>query len=665
MNNQDKEYITETISNHKICVVIPTFNNAGTLHAVITEVLKYCPHVIVVNDGSTDSTSKILESFSNKINIVSYNENKGKGTSLKRGFEYALKNGFEYAITIDSDGQHYADDIPNFAKAIIDNPNSIIIGERDLSQVDINGRSSFANKFSNFWFTVQTGKKLKDTQTGYRAYPLKKLYGLSLLTSRYEAELELLVFAAWNGVDIVSIPIRVYYPPQAERISHFKPALDFTRISILNTILCVAALIYGFPMKIWRALTQRRLFSKEFRPFTRKRGDKKEAATTLGRLASSIYGMVFFLFLTVGIFTPLIFITFGIGKDTERKRFKLHLMLQRVSNFLTKLFPGAKVVYENAGHEDFEKPAMIICNHQSHLDLPVLMSIYPKLIFLTNDWVWNNAFYGRIIHRAEFLPVSAGMDVIIPRLRDLKDRGYSIVVFPEGTRSEDCRILRFHQGAFHLAKQLELDIVPMTLHGAGHYLPKTDFMLRKGVITLRILNRVPYNPDDNESMLSKGSKFRKLIREEYNSIALKNEKALYFKSLVGYKYAYRGWWIVSECKKILKKLSTLSPFIDNESPSIETVRIINGGIGVFPLLYALVNKDVQVFSFEEDIKKYKVAGETSHLPKNLHIYHPVWSSDYFIEGVGFDKTIILDDNMSGHQNNIGMFDPETTIRIKI
>lgn len=203
---------------------------------------------------------------------------------------------FEYAITIDSDGQHYADDIPLFVKAIIENPQSLIVGERDLSNVDINGKSSFANKFSNFWFALQTGRRLLDTQTGYRAYPLNKLYGLSILTGRYEAELELLVFASWNGVNIKSIPIKVYYPPQAERVSHFKPALDFTRISILNTILCVAAIVYGIPARIINSISQKRIFNFEFKPFTRKNGEQKEAATTLGRLVRSIYGLAFLCF---------------------------------------------------------------------------------------------------------------------------------------------------------------------------------------------------------------------------------------------------------------------------------------------------------------------------------------------------------------------------------
>jgi hypothetical protein len=124
-------------------------------------------------------------------------------------------------------------------KANIENPGALIVGERkELASKERSGGSKFANAFSNFWFFVQTWKHLKDTQTGFRLYPLRKLHGLSLLTSRYEAELELLVFAAWHGVKLVSQPINVYYPPREQRVSHFRPGIDFTRIFILRCLGC-------------------------------------------------------------------------------------------------------------------------------------------------------------------------------------------------------------------------------------------------------------------------------------------------------------------------------------------------------------------------------------------------------------------------------------------
>ena len=122
---------------------------------------------------------------------------------------------------------------------------TLVIGSRNLTAEGMPSGNTFANKFSNFWFTVQTGRKLPDTQTGFRVYPLEDLPSLKLLTARYEAELALLVFSAWKNLRIVPVPVRVYYPE--DRVSHFRPFADFFRISVLNTVLCVLALVYGYP----------------------------------------------------------------------------------------------------------------------------------------------------------------------------------------------------------------------------------------------------------------------------------------------------------------------------------------------------------------------------------------------------------------------------------
>lgn len=140
--------LKKTMRDHGICVVIPTYNNAGTVHSVITETLRYCSDVIVVNDGSTDGTREILQTIRN-IDVVDYPRNEGKGTALKRGFRHAMSRGFRYAITLDSDGQHYPKDIVGFVQAIVEHPGTLVVGERDLSHVNINAQSSFANKFSN------------------------------------------------------------------------------------------------------------------------------------------------------------------------------------------------------------------------------------------------------------------------------------------------------------------------------------------------------------------------------------------------------------------------------------------------------------------------------------------------------------------------------------
>ena len=211
---------------------------------------------------------------------------------------------------------------------------------------------------------------------------------------------------------------------------------------------------------------------------------------TLGRVLRSLFAMGFFLVCMYLFVLPYTWLYFHIGKDTEEHRLKYHRLLQRLSDFVIRRVPGVKFFLENRVGETFEKPAVVVSNHQSHLDLMCLMMLTPKIVFLTNDWVWHNPFYGMVIHRAEYYPVSNGIENHVEQLRGLYERGYSICVFPEGTRSEDCSILRFHKGAFYLAQQLGADILPVFLHGVGHVLPKRDFLLRRGRIDVEVGRRM-------------------------------------------------------------------------------------------------------------------------------------------------------------------------------
>lgn len=245
----------------KACVIIPTYNNAATLAGVIEDVALYSDHIIVVNDGSTDNTVDIVKNYP-AVQFISYPKNVGKGWALRKAFEYAAKKGYQYAITIDSDGQHFANDLPAFINKIDESPNAIIIGARNMDQSSVPGGSSFGNKFSNFWFKVETGISSPDTQSGFRLYPLEPLKNMRFITRKYEFEIEVLVRAAWKGVDVVSVPVTVYYAPKEERISHFRPFKDFFRISILNTILVLISFLYIKPRDFIRTLFSRKKLRK-------------------------------------------------------------------------------------------------------------------------------------------------------------------------------------------------------------------------------------------------------------------------------------------------------------------------------------------------------------------------------------------------------------------
>lgn len=167
---------------------------------------------------------------------------------------------------------------------------------------------------------------------------------------------------------------------------------------------------------------------------------------------------------------------------------------------------------------------------------------------MTNDWVWKNKFFGNIVQSAGYVCMTEGIDSMLPKIKSMVEQGCSVVIFPEGTRSDDCKIQRFHQGAFSLAQQLGLDILPMVLHGAGHYLPKHENMLRKNPMTLRVLPRISQESVKEMPFRKQASLCRGLINEELQSIASGKETPKYYASLVLYKYAYRGWATVSQCK---------------------------------------------------------------------------------------------------------------------
>lgn len=247
--------ISERMMKMNVCVIIPTYNNHKTLQRVLDGVLELTNNVIVVNDGSTDTTSQILENYKT-ITLITVAKNQGKGNALKEGFRKAKELGFDHAITIDSDGQHFPDDISIFLNALEQEGKDILlIGSRNMAHESVPKKSSFGNKFSNFWFWFETGIELNDTQSGYRLYPLHAIPN-KFFTKKFEFEIEIIVRTAWNGVSVKNVPIKVLYDP-SERVSHFRPFRDFTRISILNTVLVLLLFLYIKPRDFFRSFKKK------------------------------------------------------------------------------------------------------------------------------------------------------------------------------------------------------------------------------------------------------------------------------------------------------------------------------------------------------------------------------------------------------------------------
>jgi len=221
----------------RICVVVPVYNHALTVGRVVRGARALLP-VIAVNDGSTDDTGQALAQ-EKKIVVVTLPANQGKGAALRAGFAEAERRGFTHAITIDADGQHPTAALPEFATACRLHPGALIVGVRDLIKENAPRDRRFTNNLSTFWFKVETGVPLTDTQCGYRCYPLSAVNRLRVKTQRYAYELEIMVKAAWAGIPLLAQPVSADYAAPTSRLSHFDPWRDVAQISWLHWRLCL------------------------------------------------------------------------------------------------------------------------------------------------------------------------------------------------------------------------------------------------------------------------------------------------------------------------------------------------------------------------------------------------------------------------------------------
>jgi glycosyltransferase involved in cell wall biosynthesis len=221
----------------RICVVIPVYNHGQTVAQVVRGAKAFCP-VIVVDDGSTDHTARVLAEESG-IELITLPQNRGKGAALGAGFARATQRGFTHVITIDADGQHSPDALNAFAAACRQDCRALVIGVRDLRAAGAPWTRRVSNQLSNFCFRLETRQYLTDTQCGYRCYALAALDGLNVSSGRYAFELEVLVKAAWRGVRLVPCPVAADYAAATSRLSHFSPWRDMLQVSWLHLRLLI------------------------------------------------------------------------------------------------------------------------------------------------------------------------------------------------------------------------------------------------------------------------------------------------------------------------------------------------------------------------------------------------------------------------------------------
>jgi 1-acyl-sn-glycerol-3-phosphate acyltransferase len=374
------------------------------------------------------------------------------------------------------------------------------------------------------------------------------------------------------------------------------PALRSLAAVTVVGMFTVVAMAYYLPPLVFRFLTT-------------KKGRPRRIPWTLGCSLRTGFIYVVFVLAMLGL-TVWTFFLF-LGGPTPRKRERYRNVLMRTARLAMKLIPGCPYTLSNPYGEDFSRPAVYICNHQSHFDVLPILALSPKVILLTNEWVWNSPFYGYLLRKAEFYPVTEGLEKNLAHMKNLVSRGYSIVIFPEGTRSPDCRIQRFHRGAFLSARELGLPILPLFIHGFGYALPKHDFLLRKAGLYMEVGKRFEVPEGDLAAFTRK---VRHDYEREYARIRTERETAAYNAVYVRYLYLYKGHDAQVECRRVLTP-ETLARVDALEGAEL-TVR--EAGCGVYALLVALTHPGMRVTAYEEDEEKYLTASRIADIPDNLN-----------------------------------------------
>jgi 1-acyl-sn-glycerol-3-phosphate acyltransferase len=382
------------------------------------------------------------------------------------------------------------------------------------------------------------------------------------------------------------------------------PAMrSLAQVSMIGMI-CVVVMAYAISPVLFKMLTQ-------------KNGKQRVQPITLWNFLKTFYSFSVFVLgcLVLNLMLPFFLFPFT---SLEKRKYYYHCFYSWISRFVSYRIPQVKYSVLGNTPEKFEKPAIIVANHQAHIDLTCIIGLNPKIIVLTNKWVWNTPFYAFPMRFADFYPIAKDFENNMEKLEKLTKKGYSILIFPEGTRSPDCRINRFHKGAFYLAEQLKLDILPITIHGMGHVLPKKEMMLRKGKITVQVGERVSYQEYSNIGTYQEVSKwFHKKITETYHQLVEEIETAGYRANMVFHNYVYKGIDIEWSVCRNLRKNNNYKTQI-KALKNVKRIKIINCGYGEFPLLASLILRHADIYAFEKDLEKLSVAKNCISVPNNLH-----------------------------------------------
>jgi len=325
------------------------------------------------------------------------------------------------------------------------------------------------------------------------------------------------------------------------------PALNSIAVIAILGLVCVVFVSQVIQPFLFNFMIQRRA-DKGFMPFT------------LWSLSKSAFS--FFYFFTGCLLVTLAgFVLIGLKPlGRARSKYVFHYILSRYTGSVMYIMTNVtKRVFLNG--EDFRKPAVYIANHSSFLDILMTTMLHPKLVLLTNRWVWRSPVFGKIVRMAEYYPVADGAEDSIEPLRSLVQRGYGIIVFPEGTRSYDDTIHRFHKGAFYIAEQLQLDVVPLVLHGVHYTMQKGDWLLKDGTSTVKLYDHIrPDDPAYGQGYSQRTKTISRYFRELFRAEKEQNETPSYFREQIVKGNIYKGPVLEWYCRIKTRMEDNYEPF---------------------------------------------------------------------------------------------------------
>lgn len=343
-----------------------------------------------------------------------------------------------------------------------------------------------------------------------------------------------------------------------------------------------------------------------FNILVKNRTDKKHFPWTLTGFAKTIFAFAYFV--TGSLILTVLGFLFKLNPfNKEKGKLVYHWILSKFCWSMMYIMGNVKKTIIDKQYADFSKPSVIISNHQSFLDILSLIMQHPKLILFTNNWVWNSPVFGAVVRMADYYHVAEGAENSIELLAGRVKQGYSIVIFPEGTRSVDGQMKRFHKGAFYLAGQLKMDIQPIMIHGTGYTMTKGDFLLKDGNITLKYLPRIkPGDMGFGTGYAERAKNISRYFKHEFNKLSIELEKPSYFKEQLIYNYLYKGpvlEWYLKIKLRLEKNYQVFHELLPRKGQMLD----IGCGYGFMPYLLHFASKGRQFTGIDHDEDKIEAA----------------------------------------------------------